>query len=138
MIITRIAGSKFARAFLAAALCGVALGGCASAGNQVLRTATQAEIDQKIVKGRTSKADVVAYLGAAESVSFTDSGLEIWTYTFASNSAKPITFIPVVGMLAGGSDVDKKQLTILFNQKEIVSKATYSASSSEVRTGLLK
>ncbi|MDM8356600.1 hypothetical protein [Pandoraea communis] len=138
MSISRSVARKLIGAILAAAATSALLGGCASAGNQVLRTATQADIDQRIIKGRTTKADVVAYLGAAESVSFTDSGLEIWTYTFASNSAKPITFIPVVGMLAGGSDVDKRQLTILFNQKDIVSKATYSASTSEVRTGLLK
>ncbi|KVV07391.1 outer membrane protein assembly factor BamE [Burkholderia ubonensis] len=114
----------------------IALTGCASAGNQTLRTADQSQIEQHIVKGKSTKADVVAYLGAAESVSFTDSGLEIWQYTYAKQTSKAINFVPVVGIFAGGADVDKKVLTILFNDKGVVMKSTYAASKGEIRTGL--
>ncbi|HEP6430808.1 TPA: hypothetical protein VDB83_005134 [Burkholderia cenocepacia] len=120
-------------AILAAA---IALAGCASAGNQTLRSANQSEIDQHVIKGKSTKFDVEAYLGAAESVSFTDSGLEIWQYTYAKQTSKAINFIPVVGILAGGADVDKKVLTILFNDKGVVMKSTYAASKGEIRTGL--
>ncbi|ABO60418.1 outer membrane protein assembly factor BamE (plasmid) [Burkholderia vietnamiensis] len=114
----------------------IALAGCASAGNQTLRSANPSEIEQHVVKGKSTKSDVEAYLGAAESVSFTDSGLEIWQYTYAKQTSKAINFIPVVGILAGGADVDKKVLTILFNDKGVVMKSTYAASKGEIRTGL--
>ncbi|CAE6822373.1 hypothetical protein R70006_06264 [Paraburkholderia domus] len=114
----------------------VALAGCASAGNQVLRNADQNQIDQHIVRGKTTKSDVTTFLGAADAVSFTDSGNEIWTYAFAKTTSKAINFIPVVGLLAGGENVDKKTLTILFDDKGVVKKSTYAASSGEVRTGL--
>ncbi|MBN3729433.1 outer membrane protein assembly factor BamE [Burkholderia sp. Tr-20390] len=114
----------------------IALAGCASAGNQTLRSASSTEIDQHIIKGKSTKSDVEAYLGAAESVSFTDSGLEIWQYTYAKQTSKAINFVPVVGIFAGGADVDKKVLTILFNDKGVVMKSSYAASKSEIRTGL--
>ncbi|MEX3555312.1 MAG: outer membrane protein assembly factor BamE [Burkholderia gladioli] len=114
----------------------IVLAGCASAGNMTLRSATQSEINQFVVKGKSTKSDVEAYLGAPESVSFTDSGQEIWQYTYAKQTSKAINFVPVVGIFAGGSDVDKKVLTILFNDKGVVTKSTYAASKGEIRTGL--
>ena len=54
----------------------VALGGCATAGNEKMKDQTQASIAAQITEGKT-KDEVKSALGNATSVSFTDSGKEI-------------------------------------------------------------
>lgn len=123
-------------ALIAAIATATILAGCASAGNMALKDANQQQIDAHLIKGKSTKADVVNYLGAADQVSFGDGGHEQWTYNYAHASAKAASFIPVVGLFAGGQNVDKKSLTILFDDSGIVRKYTFAASTGEVRTGL--
>lgn len=115
----------------------VALTGCASAGNQVLEGSNQTSVDQHVIVGQTTTKQVRAYFGDPDAVSYTDSGNEIYNYTFAHATSKAVNFIPVVGLLAGGQNVDKKTLVILFDDKGVVKKSTFSAATSEVKTGLL-
>jgi hypothetical protein len=124
------------RSFAALLVAAIVLTGCASAGNQTLKDADQQQIDQRIIAGKTTKADVIAYLGNAESISFTDSGNEIWTFTYARAQAKGVNFIPVVGAFIGGQTLHKKQTVILFDARGVVKKATFSDTTDEVRTGL--
>ena len=114
-----------------------ALASCASAGNQVLKDQNADTVATKITKGTSTKNDVKAAFGDPTSTSFTDGGNEIWNYTYAKATAKAVNFVPIVGIFAGGSDVDKKTLVVLFTDGGIVKNYTISSSQEEVKRGLL-
>lgn len=110
--------------------------GCASIGNEKLRNESQTSIEQKIVKGTTTKAEVSASLGSPDETSFTDSGNEIWKYRHVVSTLKASTLIPVVNWFAAGSDQEKKEIVVLFDRNGVVSNYTFSATKGEVRQGV--
>lgn len=119
-------------------VCAIALtvAGCASIGNENLRNESQASIEQKITKGKTTKAEVSAALGSPDETSFTDSGNEIWKYRHVVSTIKASSLIPVVSLFAAGSDQDKKEVVVLFDKTGIVTNYTFSATKGEVRQGV--
>ena len=112
----------------------VALGGCATAGNEKMKDQTQASIAAQITEGKT-KDEVKSALGNATSVSFTDSGKEIWTYKHMRASPKAVNFIPVVNLFARGEDVKTKEVVILF-EGNVVTKYTMRETDDQVKQGL--
>ncbi|WP_051516909.1 hypothetical protein [Herbaspirillum sp. RV1423] len=123
---------------ITAALCAASLlAGCASTGNQALANVDQTSVDQHLIKGKSTKADVLAYLGAANSVTTNNStpAGETWMYMYASSQAKGATFIPVVGLFAGGATGNSKVLMVFFDAQGIVSRYTFSSSNNDTRLG---
>ncbi|MEN3931560.1 hypothetical protein WJT86_10900 [Microvirga sp. W0021] len=112
------------------------LAGCASSGNEAIRGETVHTLDSKIVKGRTTKADVRAQIGDPSSVSFTDAGNEIWTYTHEVATAKVENFVPVVNYFTRGADVKSKSVVILFDSRGVVKNYTLSDAQNERRWGV--
>jgi len=112
--------------------------GCLSTGNRVLKTETPTTLNTKIAEGRTTKAEVRTVFGNPSSVSFTDSGLEIYHYEFTELESKVTNFIPVVDLLAGGYDGTKKTLTVLFDRSDVVNRYTLETSPLEIRRGVFK
>lgn len=115
----------------------VSAAGCASSGNASLRKETESSVSQKITEGKTTKEEVRAMFGSPLSTSFTDGGLEIWKFELAKMSADAATFIPFVGILAGGSSGTKKELVVMFDEKGIVKRRSMSESPVKQNTGLL-
>ena len=78
----------------------VLMSGCATTGmgNESLRNEAEASVSQKIMKGKTTKTDVKAMFGSPISTSYTDGGLEIFTYTFDTMKLDASSYIPVVGL----------------------------------------
>jgi outer membrane protein assembly factor BamE (lipoprotein component of BamABCDE complex) len=122
---------KFIAMFMAAAV----LAGCASSGNQVLKGETAETVSTKITKGVSTKDNVRKAYGDPTNTSFTDGGNEIWTYNYAHATATAVSYVPIVGLFAGGADVDKKQLVILFDKAGVVSNFTMQASKEELKRG---
>lgn len=114
----------------------ILISGCKSMGNENLRNENQISLDQKIVNGKTTKAQVTQALGGADEVSFTDSGNEIWKYRHTIATAKAINLVPVANLFAAGQNETKKELMVLFNKSGIVTNHTYALTNSEVRTGV--
>jgi outer membrane protein assembly factor BamE (lipoprotein component of BamABCDE complex) len=85
----------------------------------------------RIIKGQSTKNDVKAAYGDPSSTSFTDSGNELWNYEYAKATPKGANFIPIVGIFAGGMDVDKKQMVFFFDKAGIVQNFTVSAAKTE-------
>lgn len=113
------------------------LAGCAvSAGNEALKNQSQTSVGSSTVEGKSTKADVQAAFGSANKVSFTDTGLEIWNYEFDHATPQAINYVPVLNLLAHGANVEKKTLTVLFDEKGIVKKYTFAESSNVVRGGI--
>ncbi|AQH05951.1 hypothetical protein A9R05_44160 (plasmid) [Burkholderia sp. KK1] len=122
--------------FLVPVIVAAMLAGCATAGNEHLESASQETVGASIVQGKSTKADVSNAYGAANKVSFTDSGLEIWTYEYAHATPKAINFVPVANLFVHGADVQKKSLTVLFDDKGVVKKFTFAASNDVVKGGI--
>lgn len=112
------------------------LSGCVTTGNERMKGQTQASVASKITEGKSTKADVVAAYGDAATVSFTDSGNEIWTYTYTRAVPTPQSFIPIVGLFSAGADTTTTGLVVLFNKEGVVSKYTMRETRGVVKHGL--
>jgi outer membrane protein assembly factor BamE (lipoprotein component of BamABCDE complex) len=115
----------------------VVLAGCASAGNQALKDQSEATVSQKLTRGVSTKVDVKKAFGDPEDVSFTDSGNEIWHYSYAKAQAKAENFIPYYNIFKSGADVNKTTLVVLFDKQGVVTTYTIANSKEEVNRGLL-
>lgn len=115
---------------------GIALGACASSGNDVLRQQDANAVNQLIVDGRTTRSDVERIYGPPDSTSFADAQNEIWTYRWARVTAKSENFLPYVGPYVGGHDIQKKELVILFNAQNVVVRHSMRENNDAVRRNL--
>ncbi|HEY2967975.1 MAG TPA: hypothetical protein VGK75_06365 [Casimicrobiaceae bacterium] len=120
---------------VSAVLAVIALAACASAGNMKMKDESQATVYARIVESKTTQAEVQAAYGLPTNKSFTDGGNEIWTYDYAYATPKAVNFVPIVGIFAGGADVTKKQLVLLFDKGGVVVRRTYTESQQEVVRG---
>lgn len=122
---------------LSAVVVAVALGGCASSGNESIAEASPETVAAQLVKGKTRQAQVREMYGDPVKVSFTDSGNEIWEYEFARLQSKPQNFIPYVNIVSSGAEGNKKSLVIFFNQAKIVQQYSLSNSKVDINRGLI-
>jgi len=114
----------------------LALTACASTGNEQLRTESESTISQKLVEGKTTKAEVKKALGAPLKTSFTDSGLEVWNYEFSNVSLDAVSYIPVVNIFGGSASGKKKELVVMFDQNNIVKRYSMNESDVKQKTGI--
>ncbi|MEQ6887238.1 hypothetical protein ABE957_00920 [Halomonas sp. CS7] len=114
------------------------LAGCASSGNQSLRDQDEATVSRVITEGVTTQTQVRDTFGSPMETSFTDGGMEIWEYSLSEVSADAINFVPVINLFGSSASGQKKELTILFNEEDVVRR--YSMTSSDVshKTGLFR
>ena len=90
---------------------------CSSFGTKKI---IDADLILKIEKGKSSKADVKALLEDPVKITFTDNNEEIWEYSYSKSTIRPATFIPCLGLLAGGADTEIHSLTLRFGADGIV------------------
>lgn len=113
------------------------ISGCSTSGNQHLKNETSQSLQSKIIKNITTKSEIITALGEPETKTTLDSGNEEWTYSMDNNQFDATTFIPVVGLLTGGSQTQAKTLEIEF-KGETVSKWSFSENTSRMNTGLIQ
>ncbi|EBG5254991.1 hypothetical protein FI176_09995 [Salmonella enterica subsp. enterica] len=113
------------------------ISGCSTSGNQHLKNETSQSLQSKIIKNKTTKSEIITALGEPETKTTLDSGNEEWTYSMDNNQFDATTFIPVVGLLTGGSQTQAKTLEIEF-KGETVSKWSFSENKSRMNTGLIQ
>ncbi len=104
---------------------------CVSVGTDVKQSA----LDQ-FKQGVTTQADVVKALGPAQSVSRSMAGVTTLAYVGLHAHAKAASFIPVVGLFAGGADSQMSTVTFVFNKEGLLSDMTSTQSQAGSRTGL--
>jgi outer membrane protein assembly factor BamE (lipoprotein component of BamABCDE complex) len=93
--------------------------GCASMGNPKVadfNPATQIEY------GKTTKAQIKEMLGEPNGMKYGADGKETWIFVYAEGQARPATFIPIVGLFAGGTDGSAKKLIFAFDEKGVLQK----------------
>ena len=84
----------------AAALLTAALAGCASGGNEVLRSQDANAVDQNIIDGRTTRSEVERIYGPPNATSFANAQTDIWIYRSVRSTAKAENFIPMSARLS--------------------------------------
>ncbi|WP_426725974.1 hypothetical protein [Enterobacter cloacae complex sp. 277I4] len=112
------------------------LSGCSTSGNQNLKNETPQSLQSKIIKNKTTKTELLTKLGEPNTRTTLDDGNEQWKYFMSNNQFNATTFIPVVGLLLGGSQTQSKTLEIDF-KGETVSKWTFSSDNNNTKTGIL-
>ncbi|EME1929921.1 hypothetical protein VWW18_004232 [Cronobacter sakazakii] len=113
------------------------ISGCSTSGNQTLKNETSKSLQSKIIKNKTTKSEIITRLGEPDTRTTLDSGNEEWIYSMNNNKFDATTFIPVVGLLTGGSQTQAKTLEIEF-KGETVSKWSFSENKSRMNTGLIQ
>ena len=117
------------------------LTGCANTGSPVLKKLSESDVNLKIHPGKTTRAEVRSMYGSPLKTSYTNSGLEIWVYSYedttgfnVANIASKTFTLGVAGTRHVGT---KKELIILFNDDYTVRKFNMSEASIQKGTGLL-
>ena len=94
---------------------------CTTVGNKEI---TDSSKTSQIIEGKTTKADVLALLGEPNHVSNMLDGQEVWLYSYGRFTTRPATYIPIVGLFAGGGDMKTKSLSLIFDEKGILKKTS--------------
>lgn len=117
----------------------VGFSGCAGkSGNEQLGKMSKGQVDQQIVKGKSTKEDVKALVGDPQNTDFDQNGNEKWVYAFARSSQKAVNYIPVANWFVRGTNDTKKTLVVLFDDKGIVKNYIASESEGETKGGLFQ
>ena len=105
------------------------LSACVSVGRKL----DTAKIDE-IKKGETTRQQVLKLLGSPDQITKDGSGNVTFQYMHVRATPKAESFIPVVGMFAGGANVQNQLLMVTFGKDEVVTDliSTYGASESGV------
>ena len=75
----------------------------------------------RAIKIHTStKSDVRTLLGNPKTTTMKADGVDAWTYKLITGGVTPETYIPVVGLFAGGSEAEAKTVTITFDKNGVV------------------
>jgi hypothetical protein len=106
-------------------LAAVMLAGCVSSGTKV-----DASQMASFEKGKTTYAQVVQALGPPVSVTNTSDGTRIAVYSYVHSQARAASFIPVVGLFAGGADAQSQAVTFTFGPDGTLK--DYSTTTSNV------
>lgn len=115
---------------ICAFLCALLIAGCVSHGVQV-----SAEKVAQFKPGVTTEADVVAALGQPTSVT-SMNGQRLLSYAGAQAQARPTSFIPIVGLFAGGADVRYSMTMFKFGADGKLVDTTQTNGASGANTGL--
>jgi outer membrane protein assembly factor BamE (lipoprotein component of BamABCDE complex) len=93
--------------------------GCFSSGNKQIMDASKTS---QIQEGKTTKAEIIAVLGEPNHTTSMPNGEEMWMYNYTQSVTRPTTFIPVIGLFAGGTDMKGKTLMFRFDKNGILQK----------------
>jgi len=96
----------------------IALAGCANSG--VMVSEQQAA---QFKKGVTTEHDIVAALGQP-TITATHDGTRVLSYGGARIQARAASFIPIVGIFAGGADVNSSAVTFVIRADGLLEDTT--------------
>jgi outer membrane protein assembly factor BamE (lipoprotein component of BamABCDE complex) len=117
------------KSVFAALLC-AALAGCMSTGVEVRPDQTA-----DFRNGVTTRADVLARLGAPTTQATLPDGSTMLVYAFSAAQARPASFIPIVGAFAGGADARSSMASFQFAPDGVLKSSSSSSSQSGSQLG---
>jgi hypothetical protein len=113
---------------LAAAL---ALAGCASTGVNVSEQQLQG-----FERGRTTYGEVIGRLGPPTTTMAMADGTRVAMYSYGHYQTRAASFIPIVGMFAGGGDVHASAASFTFDRTGVLKDWNIVGSGQGVVTGV--
>lgn len=105
---------------------GVFLSGCATAGSPKVK---DQNLLAKISKGVTTQDEILAMYGKPQVKKTKENGLEVWEYHYVQTEVTAVTFVPVVGLFAGGANSKVDGIEVEFNADKVVNNYTTSTGS---------
>lgn len=105
--------------------------GCVSVGRKL----DSSKVAQ-IKKGETTRQQVINLIGSPDQMTQDGNGNVMFQYIYVRASAKPATYIPVVGAFAGGANTQNQMVMVTFGSDGIVSDIVTSYGANETGTGL--
>ncbi|MEO5348460.1 MAG: nuclear transport factor 2 family protein [Magnetococcus sp. YQC-3] len=119
------------RIFIFAAMV-MLLSACATAGKEI-----KPEELSEFKKGKTTVEQVVAKLGDPTTASISDGGVRTLTYTFSHYQMRATSFIPYVGLFAGGADVRANSVVFTFGTDGRMTSYRTTQSQTGITSGLM-
>jgi outer membrane protein assembly factor BamE (lipoprotein component of BamABCDE complex) len=98
------------------------LGACGTRAPLATKEVTQAVIEQSVVPGHSTKAQVLAALGPTTKQVF-DSGYEVWLYNYPAGASR----LP----LFGHNETESAEFVVLFGPDGIVKKTRHRAPPAQ-------
>lgn len=105
---------------------------CASYGNKI-----NPDYIATIKKGETTESELIKNIGNPSSIGILPDGQKLLVYTYVYSEAKASTFIPIIGLFAGGANTSTQTLHIWLNDSGTVSNYAFTKNNNELNTGLL-
>ena len=116
---------------------GVLLNQCAvQSGSSALAEKGSKEINQILIKGKTTRAEVEETFGEPSDTDVLHDGRIKCVYTHVKHSSMARNYIPVVNWFSSGTDDTTRKLVILFKD-DVVDSFTTTTSQGETKGGLL-
>ena len=109
----------------------VFLTGCASSGKRI-----NTNYVSQIKTGETTEQDIRANLGNPMAASVTQDGKKMIVYSFARTEMKAATFIPIVGLFAGGANTETETLQVWFDDSGVVTSHSFNQGNIDSSSGL--
>ena len=104
------------------------------AGNENLSKMNLNTIKQKIVVGKTTKKEIRRLLGNPQGQGIDPHIGEYWMYSFMQSKIKASSYIPIVGIFAGGTKTKMTTLYIYFNKNGVVKKYGFMNQNQNLTT----
>lgn len=108
----------------------LALAGCATTGRMV-----SGDQMASIEKGKTTYGEVIARLGRPTMDVVAADGSRTSIYSFAKAGVSAATFIPIVGLFAGGMNVTGSSVTFRFSPAGVLLDYVTSTTNLNTRNG---
>ena len=109
----------------------ISLVGCATVGRKINQEAVSS-----IEKGKTTREEVIRLLGSPDQITKDVNGNITMTYMYVRATTRPETLIPVVGIFAGGADVQNQMVMITIDQDGKVKDVFSSYGATESGYGI--
>lgn len=115
------------------------ISGCAvKTGNEQLGEMEKSQLEQQIVKGKSTKQDVKKLLGDPDKTDFDNNSLEKWTYLHTRKDMKAVSYVPVANWFVAGTNDTTKSLVIVFDDSGVVKNYITSDAKGETKGGLFQ
>lgn len=108
------------------------MSGCVTVGRKIDQSATD-----KIKKGETTREEVVASIGSPDQITRLSNGDMTFTYHYMRATPTPQSFIPVIGPLVSGSNVQNQTVIVTFGPDNIVKDIFSTQGSTSSRMGIM-
>ena len=109
---------------------------CTSTGNSALVEENKESIVGKLQQGTTTKNQVYTILGDPIETAFIADGQEVWTYEVSKLKPFLRNFIPYVSLISSGANGIRQQLTIRFDENDLVDEYRWNESEIQLRSGI--